>query len=80
MSRRVRGVRGHPGVTRVYVPNGRSVDNEFYAVKLAWMARLRPTSTETVPAGPSVAVCGDFNVAPDDRDVWDPRRSSVPRM
>ena len=59
-------------VYSVYVPNGRALDNEFYAVKLAWLARLRTTLDETSPPGSSVAVCGDFNVAPDDGDVWDP--------
>ena len=59
-------------VFSVYVPNGRSLDNEFYAVKLAWLARLRATLDQTCPPGSSVAVCGDFNVAPDDGDVWDP--------
>ncbi len=56
----------------VYVPNGRALDNEMYQVKLAWLAQLRKTLDEQCPAGSSVAVCGDFNVAPDDGDVWDP--------
>jgi len=59
-------------VFSVYVPNGRSLDNDMYEVKLAWLARLRTTLDQTYPAGTSVAVCGDFNVAPDDGDVWDP--------
>jgi exodeoxyribonuclease III len=63
------GVRVHS----VYVPNGRSLDNEFYAIKLHWLARLRTMLDETCQAGDSVAVCGDFNVAPDDSDVWDPQ-------
>jgi exodeoxyribonuclease III len=63
---------GGSRVFAVYVPNGRSLDNEFYAVKLAWLAQLRKTLDETCPPGSSVAVCGDFNVAPDDGDVWDP--------
>ncbi|HVB91167.1 MAG TPA: exodeoxyribonuclease III, partial [Acidimicrobiales bacterium] len=62
------GVRVHS----VYVPNGRSLDNEFYGIKLAWLARLRTVLDETCGEGDSVAVCGDFNVAPDDGDVWDP--------
>lgn len=62
------GVRVHS----VYVPNGRSLDNEFYRIKLEWLARLRTMLDETCQAGDSVAVCGDFNVAPDDSDVWDP--------
>jgi exodeoxyribonuclease III len=62
------GVRVHS----VYVPNGRSLDNEFYQFKLQWLARLRTMLDETCPPGSSVAVCGDFNVAPEDGDVWDP--------
>jgi exodeoxyribonuclease III len=62
------GVRVHS----VYVPNGRSLDNEFYGFKLAWLARLRTMLDESCPPGSSVAVCGDFNVAPLDTDVWDP--------
>jgi exodeoxyribonuclease-3 len=62
------GVRVHS----VYVPNGRSLDNEFYPIKLAWLAQLRRTLDETCQPGDSVAVCGDFNVAPRDEDVWDP--------
>jgi exodeoxyribonuclease-3 len=62
------GVRVHS----VYVPNGRSLDNEFYGIKLQWLARLRTMLDATCRAGDAVAVCGDFNVAPDDGDVWDP--------
>jgi exodeoxyribonuclease-3 len=62
------GVRVHS----VYVPNGRSLDNEFYPIKLAWLAQLRTTLDATCAHGDSVAVCGDFNVAPLDSDVWDP--------
>ena len=62
------GVRVHS----VYVPNGRSLDNEFYGIKLTWLARLRTMLDKACAAGDSVAVCGDFNVAPDDGDVWNP--------
>ncbi len=62
------GVRVHS----VYVPNGRSLDNEFYPIKLAWLAQLRKTLDATCQPSDSVAVCGDFNVAPRDEDVWDP--------
>ena len=68
ISARCAGVR----VSSVYVPNGRSLDNEFYGFKLAWLDRLRRTLDATCAVGDSVAVCGDFNVAPDDGDVWDP--------
>lgn len=59
-------------VHSVYVPNGRSVDSEHYVGKLAWLARLRRLLHDTCDPSGLVAVCGDFNVAPDDRDVWDP--------
>lgn len=59
-------------VHSVYVPNGRSLDSEHYAGKLAWLARLHRLLDETCDPQGLVAVCGDFNVAIDDRDVWDP--------
>ncbi len=62
------GVRVHS----VYVPNGRSLDSDQYPVKLAWLERLRGYLAETCAPGDDVAVCGDFNVAPQDADVWDP--------
>jgi exodeoxyribonuclease-3 len=59
-------------VLSVYVPNGRSLDSEHYAGKLAWLARLRSYLGEHADPTGAVAVCGDFNVAPTDADVWDP--------
>lgn len=61
------GIRVHS----VYVPNGRSLDSEQYRHKLAWLARLRAYLVERCDPSDAVAVCGDFNVAPDDADVWD---------
>lgn len=59
-------------VLSVYVPNGRSVDSEHYWAKLDWLERLR-RELEGLCGGPGdVAVCGDFNIAPEDRDVFDP--------
>ncbi|HXW38596.1 MAG TPA: exodeoxyribonuclease III [Acidimicrobiales bacterium] len=62
------GIRVHS----VYVPNGRSLDSEQYTAKLEWLARLRAVLEETADPDSAVAVCGDFNIAPDDRDVYDP--------
>ena len=62
------------GCVSVYVPNGRSLDSEQYPAKLAWLARLRELLDETSSPDRPLAVCGDFNVAPEDRDVWDPAR------
>ena len=56
-------------VYSVYVPNGRVPDSEHYAYKLAWLAALKTA----IGNGPRPAiVCGDFNVAPGDADVFDP--------
>jgi exodeoxyribonuclease-3 len=56
-------------VVSVYVPNGRVPDSEHYRYKLAWLGALR----EMVAAGPEeTVVCGDFNIAPTDDDVFDP--------
>ena len=59
-------------VVTVYVPNGREVGSDFYARKLDWLRALREwLGATTTPTDP-VAVLGDFNVAPEDRDVWSP--------
>ena len=55
----------------VYVPNGRSLTDEHYQFKLRWLADLREHLQATCNQDDEVAVCGDFNIAPDDRDVWD---------
>jgi exodeoxyribonuclease-3 len=58
-------------VTSVYVPNGRALDDEHYTYKLRWLGKLKEhLSAVAAPTG-DVAVCGDFNIAPEDRDVWD---------
>ena len=64
---------GGLSVSSVYVPNGRTVGSEHYAYKLAWLARLRRHLDALVSPDDKVVVCGDFNVAPADRDVWDPK-------
>ena len=61
-------------VSSVYVPNGRSLDDPQYEYKLSWLDRLRRHLEHTADPADAVAVCGDFNVAPEDRDVWDPAR------
>jgi len=57
----------------VYAPNGRVVGSPFYDAKLVWFERLTTwLATAAHPAEP-LALGGDFNVAPEDIDVWDPR-------
>ena len=59
-------------VVSIYVPNGRVVGSEFYAAKLEWLARLNAWLAEGCDPRSDLALCGDFNVAPEDDDVWDP--------
>jgi exodeoxyribonuclease-3 len=63
------GVRVHS----VYVPNGRSLDSEQYPAKLDWLGRLRKLLEDRAAHQP-LAVLGDFNIAPEDRDVYDPAK------
>lgn len=58
-------------VFSVYVPNGRVVDSEFYVAKLEWLGKLRDELAATCSPEDPIAVLGDFNIAPEDRDVWD---------
>lgn len=63
---------GELTVIDVYVVNGRDIDDPMYEVKLEWLAALRRWIAETFDPSDQVIVAGDFNIAPDDRDVWDP--------
>jgi exodeoxyribonuclease-3 len=58
-------------VATLYVPNGRSPDHEQFRMKLDWLARLRLHLDACEPSEHFV-LCGDFNIAPDDRDVYNP--------
>jgi len=59
-------------VVNVYVPNGQSVDSEKYHYKMGWLDALRNYLATELDRYPRLAIIGDFNVAPDDRDVHDP--------
>lgn len=61
-------------VSSVYVPNGREVGSEHYDYKLAWLAQLLGDLRDGAHGSDPVAICGDFNVAPTDRDVYDPAK------
>jgi exodeoxyribonuclease-3 len=60
-------------IVNVYIPNGQAVGSEKYAFKLAWMERLREFFDVNYDPATPVLLCGDFNVAPEDRDVHDVR-------
>ncbi|MBI4207726.1 MAG: exodeoxyribonuclease III [Betaproteobacteria bacterium] len=59
-------------VVCVYVPNGESIDSEKYRYKLKWLAALNAWLKRELERFPRVAVLGDFNIAPEARDVHDP--------
>ena len=65
----IRGVR----VIDVYVPNGQSVGSDKYRYKLEWLEALKGYLTAELARWPLLAVVGDFNIAPEDRDVHDPK-------
>lgn len=79
-------------VASVYVPNGRVVGSEFYDAKLVWLDRLHEWLLNRADPDAELAVCGDYNVAPTDDDVWDanavhgathvsePERAAVARL
>jgi len=58
-------------VINLYVPNGHSVGSEKYEYKLGWLAALRSFLEEEMKTHEKVVVLGDFNIAPEDRDVYD---------
>jgi exodeoxyribonuclease-3 len=59
-------------VLNVYVPNGKEVGSDKYAYKLDWLEKLRSFVAAELSRHPRLVVLGDFNIAPEDRDVHDP--------
>jgi exodeoxyribonuclease-3 len=71
-ARALSAVCGGLRVWSVYVPNGRSLDSPHLAYKLGWLAALRDAVAADAAGAAPFALCGDFNIAPSDDDVWDP--------
>jgi exodeoxyribonuclease III len=65
-----RGVR----VWSLYIPNGRALDDPHYEYKLQWLSALTQAGQAWLArdATAQIVLCGDFNIAPTDDDVWDP--------
>lgn len=61
-------------IVNLYVPNGQSVGSEKYDYKLAWLAALRDYLKDELNRYDKLVVLGDFNIAPNDRDVYDPEK------
>ncbi|MFO1426614.1 MAG: exodeoxyribonuclease III [Steroidobacteraceae bacterium] len=60
-------------VVDLYVPNGQAVGSDKYDYKLRWLAALRSWLAALAAQQPKLVVLGDFNIAPEDRDVHDPK-------
>ena len=59
-------------VVNAYVPNGQSVGSEKYEYKLGWLSAFHDWLKDEAALHPQLAVVGDYNIAPEDRDVHDP--------
>jgi exodeoxyribonuclease-3 len=68
-SRLIAGTVGGVRIVNVYVPNGQSPESDKFVYKLDWLQRLRAFLDETAKPGGSLVLLGDFNIAPEERDV-----------
>ncbi len=59
-------------IVNLYVVNGQDIGTDKYAYKLRWLDAVHGWLAEELKAHPKLVVLGDFNIAPDDRDVHDP--------
>lgn len=59
-------------VVCVYIPNGQEVGSDKYNYKLKWLAALKVWLKDELVRYPKLALLGDYNIAPEDRDVYDP--------
>lgn len=59
-------------VASLYVPNGTALDSPRYPYKLDWLEALKEQSRRWLADNPALVLAGDFNIAPEDRDVYDP--------
>jgi exodeoxyribonuclease-3 len=64
----IEGVR----VVCVYIPNGQSLDSDKYQYKLKWLSALHAWLAGEIKKYPKLALLGDYNIAPEDRDLYDP--------
>ncbi len=61
-------------IVNLYVPNGSSLESDKYQYKLRWLAALKDFLQAELAAHEHVVVLGDFNIAPEDKDVYDPEK------
>jgi len=68
----ITGVLDGVRIVNLYVPNGSSLGSDKYLYKLSWLAVLRDYLKTLLETHPKLLVCGDFNIALEDRDIHDP--------
>jgi exodeoxyribonuclease-3 len=61
-------------IINAYVPNGENVESDKYQYKLKWLRAFREWLRDELTRHPRLAVVGDFNIAPEPRDVYDPKK------
>lgn len=68
----ITGVIDSTRIVNLYVPNGAAVGSEKYEYKLQWLKVLREYLRSLLLGSPAISMCGDFNIALEDRDIHDP--------
>ncbi len=71
-ARLIKARRGDVTIINVYVPNGSEVGSDKYAYKLRWLDALARHLEARHRPDEALAIVGDFNVAPEERDIYDP--------
>ena len=71
-ARVIAGTVGGLRVIGAYFPNGQAPDSDKFVYKMAWLEALRAWVGAELAAHPRLVLLGDFNIAPEDRDVYDP--------
>lgn len=61
-------------IVNTYVPQGREIDSEYFEYKIKWLSRLKKYFTKNLKTDQKILWCGDLNIAPEDIDVYDPKR------
>jgi exodeoxyribonuclease-3 len=69
ISATINGIR----IVCAYIPNGQSLESDKYHYKLGWLSSLTSHLQEELARHPKLALLGDYNIAPEDRDVHDPK-------
>lgn len=70
----ISGVLGDVRIVNLYVPNGSSIGSEKYEYKLSWLALLKQYLIQQLEAHPKLNVCGDFNIALENKDIYTDKR------